>query len=120
MPVYYDADISDSGAADLVGGSSVLYAAIHLTALGPLVTVPWAGETDHILRAGFVTLGDHFDIGDGDSHDWWRAPIWLDFVDTLWTPLPSGDSGGGLVVQATRVRWSLSPSTTGHLHIFGT
>jgi hypothetical protein len=119
LTVLFDGDISDAGAADLVGGSNIFFVTVHLTALGPLVSIPWSSDTDHILRAGFFSLGDHFDIGDSDVHDWWRAPIWIDFSDTLWTPLPTTDSSGPLTVVATRVRWSLSVGTTGHLHVFG-
>lgn len=119
MAVYYDADVSGQGSADLVGGSSVLYFSVELTALGPLVTVPNADETGHVLRAGWVSLGDHFDLGGGDV-DWWREPIWIDFTRTLWTPLPTNDSGGPLTIVATRVRWSFSVDTTAHLHVFGT
>jgi hypothetical protein len=120
MPFYFDGDVSGQGAADLVGGSRVLYVAVHLSALGDQVHGTGDTVTDHILKAGFVSLGDHFSIGVELPHDWWRAPIWFDWEDTLWTPIPSADAAGGaLSVQATRVRWYLSPGTAGHLSVFG-
>src|SRR5258708_34849073 len=120
MPFYFDGDVADSGAADLVGGSRVLYAACHLTALGNLVHGTGDGLADHVLKAGFFSIGDHFSIGVALPHDWWRAPIWLDFIDTLWTPVASADAANApLCVQATRVRWFLTPGTHAHLSVFG-
>ena len=92
---------------------------IHLTHLGPETTIIDLAEPDHILRAGFISFGYDFDIGDGVTRTFWRAPIWLDWIDTEWTPLPQASpTGDSFVFFASRVRWSLSFNTTGHLYVY--
>lgn len=119
MTVLFDNDISGDGISDLVGSNHVLFWECHLTALGGDVRELEVTAPDHILRAGWVSLGDRFTIGTGPFLDRWRQPVQLNFLETLWTPIPSDSPGGSLSVLATRVRWHLSPGTLGHLFVFG-
>lgn len=116
MPTYLDRAIDTDGQAAL-GGLSVIFIAVHLTALGGLVTVVEPGNTDHVLRAGWVALGDGIDIGDG-VETFWDPPQWLDFVNTRL----AYDFDQNFVLnvrRANRIRWHLSPGTAGHLRVEG-
>lgn len=118
MPLY-DADIAGDGSAVLTG-SNVFFLVCHLTATGGPVRELEQGSPDHILRAGWLSLGDQLNVIGGVDLEYWRAPIWLDFIDTLWTPVPSGiHAGAALTLLATRVRWHLAIGCAGHLYIFG-
>lgn len=115
-----DRDISAAGVDNLVGTSRLLFVALEITAIGGLVRDSGDGQPDHILRAGWFSIGDNFSVDTGPLMDWWRPPVWIDFEDLLWTPSPSYDAAGGaLALQATRFRWWLSPGTTAHVYIFG-
>jgi hypothetical protein len=118
MGVYFDSDVSGSGSSALSGGSSVLYVATDMLALGGLVSAIEPDVSDHHLRIGWWSLGDTFDAGEGSvAH--WRDIQWINFEQTLWTPVPTGGSGFSLTALATLVRWWLSPGSSVHLHVFG-
>lgn len=119
MPAYFDADISGSGQSALVS-NNVIYLVCRLTTLDRSVRIlDPIPPADHILRAGWLSLGDVLNVIGGVNVDYWREPIFLDFETTLWTPIASGGGGGPFTLQATLVRWSLAGSTSGHLYIFG-
>lgn len=119
MTLYFDASVSGSGVADLVGGQDVEFVSVDITTLGPLSTVIEAGNPDHLLRMGWFSIGDHFDVGFGDV-DHWREIVWVNFEQTLWTPLPTGIVGGSsLSVLARRVRWWFNAGTIAWLRVFG-
>jgi hypothetical protein len=119
MAVYFDADISGAGVGDLVGGNSVQFFLVHLTAFGPGVRHPEGLTDDQLLRAGFIAFGRSLSLIGGVTRDYWHPPIWLDWEDTRWVPQPNQNSAGVLQVVATRVRWRLSPGTEGHLYVNG-
>lgn len=120
MPsIYFDSSVSDSGAADLVGGVDVWFVSVDITTLGSRVSQIEPGLSDHFLRIGWFSLGDHFDVGFGDV-DHWREINWCNFLGNLWTPDPSGITGGSNhFTLATRVRWWFSPGTVAWLRVFG-
>lgn len=119
MAVLFDADISDGGVGDLVGGNSVQFFLVHLTALGFGVRHPVDLDDDHLLHAGFIAFGRSLNFIGGVTRDYWHQPIWLDWTDSRWVPQPNQNSAGILAVVATRVRWRLSPGTSGHLYVSG-
>lgn len=119
MTVLFDNDILGDGISDLIGGTHVLYWECHLSALGGDVRELEVTAPDHILRAGWISLGDRFAIGGGPAMDRWRQPFQLNFLETLWTPTPSENAAGPFSLTASRVRWHLSPGTLGHLYVFG-
>jgi hypothetical protein len=112
-----DRDISGHG-SESFGNKQVSYVFVHLDSLGVNVNSPEPGVLDHILRAGWIAFGYNGDAGDGTIRDYWREPIWLNFVDTEWTPVPQYQ-GSDQTIWATQVRWWLSPGTTGHLWVNG-
>jgi len=119
MANYFDADISGAGQADLVGGNSVQFFLCHLTATGPGVRRVIDATDDQLLRAGYIAFGRTLTLIGGVSRDYWHAPIYLDWDNQRWIPEPNQNSAGVLNIVATRVRWRLSPGTTGHLLVVG-
>jgi hypothetical protein len=119
MTLYFDGSVSGSGVADLVSGQDVQFVSVDVTTVGPLSSIIEADNPDHVLRVGWVSLGDHFDVGFGDV-DHWREIIWVNFEQVLWTPQPSGIVGGApLSVLARRVRWWFNSGTVAWLRVFG-
>lgn len=119
MPIVFEDTVFDAGTADLGGVQHIAFWAAYMTAYGPVVNTPQHFGMDHMVRLGFVTLGDHFDNGDGMDVPYWREPVWLQFERNLWTPNPVYDgSGVFLSTLASWVRWSLSPGTEMHLRVF--
>lgn len=113
-----DVDIVDTDILDLGGVVNILFWAVHLDALGGGVSYPEGTRTDYQLRAGWVSLGDHFSAIGGVDRDYWRAPDWLNFPDTLWTPNSTQTiSGVPATTLASRLRYSLSPGTSGHIFV---
>jgi hypothetical protein len=119
MPVTFDGDISGDGTADISGGSNrVIFWSVDVLTQGPDVRGLPFFSPSHLMRVGFITLGDHFDLGGGDT-EYWQPPVWLNFTHNLWIPSPSSDAAGNALSQfATLVRWALGDSTTAHLHVF--
>lgn len=117
MPIYFDDDISGDG-DDVFPSNQLIYAAVHVTSPGNEARQVVAGVPDMFLRIGWIAFGDQLDLGDGAAL-YWRDPIWLNFLRTLWTPDPSTSGSGALVLVATRVRWHLTNSATAHLFCFG-
>lgn len=104
-----------TGTAEIDLGSvvQVLFVGARVVTLGDDARLTEPLRTDHMLRAGWFSLGDHFDIGSDTDRNYWRAPIWLDFPTTLWTSNPT-NVGTGLdptTTLASRFRYSLSPGT---------
>src|ERR1700686_2165126 len=119
MPsVYLDATATGDGSAVFSGGNSVLYVSVEITTVGPLATLIEPSISDHLLRLGWFALGDAFDTGIG-TLDYWREIVWCNFVNNLWTPLPSADNSGSTSGLASRIRWWFGPGTTAHIHVLG-
>jgi hypothetical protein len=115
MGVEFDGDVSGSGSASWTT-SNILFVSADLTTLG-LDPRP-ADDSDHVLRAGWWTLGDEFDIGLG-TFEYWRPVVHVNFTHQLWTPDPSGiQFGNPLTLVASRIRWHFAPSVLAHLHVF--
>lgn len=117
MPTYLDRDISGDD-TDVLPSNQVIYAVAWLSALGGDVREGDA-HSGQILRAGWFSFGDLFNVIGATDREYWREPIYLNFQGTLWTPDPSTSGGGPLVLIASRVKWHLSVGTTGHLYVYG-
>jgi hypothetical protein len=117
MPVFDD-EISGSGEADFGTTAQVTYALVRIRAVSQLARMSEAGS-DHYLRLGWIAFGHNgFDIDATEVH-YWRHPIYLNFLDNLWSPEPQVIPGASAIqaIYAERVRWYLSPGTTAHLFI---
>jgi hypothetical protein len=119
MPVVFDGSVSGSSSASLGGGVHVIFWSFDLTTAGEDVRHTPPFSVDHLLRVGFIALGDNFDGGVGTAFDHWQEPHWINYEHTMWLPEPALDGGGTVLTQfASLVRWSLSPGTEGWLHVF--
>ena len=119
MSIYYDATISGSGSAAL-SAQRVNYAFLHLTAVGSQARPLEAGDPDHFLRIGWFAFGTDITVPSYPTYRYWRNPIWIDFIDTLWTPIPQTNyAAQDDAIYATHVRWSLAMGATGRLVVSG-
>lgn len=121
MPfIPFEGSISGQGSNVFGTEAQVLFVAVDLSVLGETIRLTEPLYSDHMLRAGWFSLGDNFDIGDGITQDYWRAPIWCDFPQTLWTANATHVGSGldPLTVISSRIRWSLSPGTSGWMRVF--
>ena len=120
MSVVADTDISGQGEVNFGGGVRIQFALVHLTAVGPAAR-PLGTDPDHFMRIGFISFGsDSNAIDFPTSRTYWNPPIWLNFIDTQYHPIPTVTSSSlELLEWASRVRWSLSPGAAGHLHVEG-
>jgi len=115
----YSASIAGDGAASM-GGSAVWYAVCHMTAVAAGARELEVGSSDHLLRAGWVAFGDTLSVIGATARDYWRAVWWLDFVDSLYTPVPStGEAGGPLGLVASRIRWHIPVGGAADIYVFG-
>lgn len=118
MPAYFDADISGDGSSALLS-NQVVYMVVHMITPSAGVRELESGSPDHVLRAGWVAFGDTLNVIGGVSRAYWRPPIFLDFNDLLWTPIPSAQPGTAFEMQATLLRWHIPVSGLYHAYVFG-
>lgn len=120
MTVYADLDISGQGEQSFGGGRQINFALIHLSDPGPAAR-PIGLDIDHFLRIGYIAFGADSDAIDfPTSRTYWSAPIWIDFLNFLYHPVPTLQSPPvDFAFWASRVRWSLGPGAAGHLFVSG-
>lgn len=117
VPTYLDRDIANDG-QDSLSGSSVIYAVVHISSVG-VEARPIEGGGDRYLRLGWFAFGDNLNVIGSVSRDYWREPVFLNYLDTLWTPDPSTASGSPLVLIGSIIRWHLGVGGAGHIFVFG-
>jgi len=117
MPTYLDQDIAGDGTASLAG-AEVLYIIVHVSDLGDEARVPTPSVPDQVVRLGWVALGDTLDAI-GGARSYWRDPIWLNWTDVLWTPVPSTEDPNALGCVASLLRWHLGIGAAAHVYVFG-
>jgi hypothetical protein len=118
MPAYLTTPIAGD-AVSLLTGTQIVYIAWKLTTIDPMVRELEPSAPDHVLRAGWIALGDSINPFGTGFEDYWTPPIWLDFVRGLWTPSPSTNAGAPLAQFGSKIRWHLNGSTDGFLFVFG-
>jgi hypothetical protein len=119
MTVLYDADISGGG-TDVLAGSEIIYAAILVSTPPDGARLLEGPPLGHFLRMGWVSFGATLSVIGGSPIQYSRAPIWLDFIDTFWTPVPSTVAGAAVSMAADSVHWWIPPGGLAHLYVFGT
>lgn len=119
MTALVDQDIANAGIVGFGGVKHVQQVYVWIRAYGGQVTHPDA-TFDHVMRAGWVSLGLQSSIIGAVSSGYWRPPIWLNFQGTWWTPDPQSSEAGVLNFdQADQVRWCLSAGTLAHIYVYG-
>lgn len=119
MTVYLDQAVSGDQIWNLTGGNQVLFLACALDPLPSSVSHPDAGAPDHVLRAGWLSLGDSLVLPGSSAEDYWRLPIFLDFERLFWTPIPSTVGGTPEVAIASLIRVHMAVGVSGRLYVFG-
>ena len=101
------------------GNIQVYWIDIHVSAVGNDVhrLTPQA-DLDRYARLGWVSFGYGEENPDDEFRTFWRAPIWIEFLDFHWTPIPQY-FGGDFSIWTNRMRWSLSPGATAHIWVWG-
>lgn len=77
-----------------------------------------AADLDRYARLGFVSFGEYWNPNDDGARVFWRAPIWIEFLDFEWAPTPAY-FGGDLTIWAQRVRYSMAPGAEAHIWVYG-
>lgn len=119
MTVLFDADVSGQGIGAF-SATRVNYLLFNLLEAGPEVRPFSARDSDYLGRIGWITLGVDVDIPGQIEAIAWRAPWWLNFVNTEVSGVPQTDSAANdFGIWATHARWSLTEGTEGHLFVYG-
>jgi hypothetical protein len=120
MGVYIDQVVTGDVVVPCVGGNEVLLVCCRLTGIPPnVVSHPDATAPDHLLRAGWLSLGDTFSLPGDTPREYWRYPIYLDFETLFWTPVPTDSAAGPFRCIASLVRVHMAPGVAGQLYVFG-
>lgn len=119
MTVYVDQVVTGDAVVGFVGGNQVLFVAVDLTAIPPSVSSVDATAPDHILRAGWFSIGDSLILPGSPAADYWRLPVHLDFEQMFWTPIPTTVGGTPQVVIGSRIRLHFAIGVTGRVYVFG-
>ena len=115
----YDADISGAGVDALVSGHLYI-AACFIDTLGAGTRPLEPASDGHVLRAGWVSFGASLAVVGGVTRNYWRAPWYLDWHASMFTPDPSNDLGlGALSLACDQVQWYLPPGGHAHLWVYG-
>lgn len=104
-----DQAITGSGVIDFGGPQNVDHVTVHVTTFGGLCRFPDDGVTDHVLRAGWISLGYELTEGGQDTAIYWLPPWHIAFEHTL-IPLELN-----VTYPVTAFRWFLSPGTTAYV-----
>lgn len=102
-----------------LGNSQIAWLDVHVSDVGNDVhrLTPQA-DLDRYARLGWLSLGYGETNDDEVFRNYWRAPIWIEFLDLHWTPIPAYKDGD-LIIWSTRLRFSLSPGAAAHVWIYG-
>lgn len=119
MTVYLDTTTAGDQVLGLVGGNQVIFVAIDLTTVDPSVSHPDSTASDHLLRAGWFTLGDSLILPGSAAADYWRDPMYFSFERLFWTPDPSTLSGAPGVMIASLIRVHFAFGCAGRVYVFG-
>lgn len=118
MTVYFNSDVIDSGSTDFGTGVRINFALAHVINKGPKVHP--GQEGDQTFGAGWFSFGADADVIDSTTRTYWAEPVWVNFENFEWHPVPTTDaSANDFGVWARRMRWWCSPSTTIWLWIYG-
>jgi len=113
-----DIDISDQGTYDVGSAANMLFWETHIDTLGPFVRQTDPENLDRIFQAGFIAWGDNNSVIGGVDRIYWKPPVFLEWVDQIYTTGIDSIGGTPAAFVAHFFRWSLSPGTTGHIYGF--
>jgi len=113
-----DEIVSGMGEFD-IGDARIQYMFVHTIATGNDVhrLTPTA-DLDRYARLGFVAFGGEYNPEDDGARSFWRHPIWVEFLDFEWTPVPQYFTGD-FYIWANKMRYSFSPGAEVHIWVYG-
>jgi len=119
MAVFFDDTVNGSDRYDF-GAQRVFYLLFHTFDIGVVSRAPSETDVDYRLRLGWLAFGTSVEVPDLGTEIFWRAPIWLNFRTTIWTPDPQTDPAvGDFAIWATHIRWALTTGVEGRLIVIG-
>lgn len=102
-----------------IGNFQVAYMFVRTLATGDDVhRLTPAADLDRYARLGFVAFGSEQDLDDDGPRTYWRAPIWIEFLNFEWTPIPQY-FGGDFTIWVSKVRYSFAPGAEAHIWVYG-
>jgi hypothetical protein len=118
VTVYFNDSVAGSGDHDFGGGIRVNFALAHVSAQGSRVRV--AQTSDQTLGAGWIAFGAAADLIDGVTRVYWNEPIWINWENTQWHPIPTTDYlANDFGVWVSHIRWWFSLDTEVSLYVYG-
>lgn len=117
MGIKLDEILTGSGDFDL-GNTQVAWMDIRVTAAGDAHKLAPGVDEDRYARLGWVSFGYGEDPEEDGFRNFWRAPIWIEFLDFHWSPVPQY-FGGDLVIWSNRFRYSLAEGAEAHVWVYG-
>jgi hypothetical protein len=119
MSVFFDDTVSGVGSFNM-GAQRINYFLFHTYELGVEAKEASIRDSDYLLRMGWITFGTTVELPDLGTIEYWRAPIWLNYYNTIWTPVAQTDiDAHDFAIWCTHVRWSLSTDLVGRLVVVG-
>lgn len=119
MTVLFDSDVAGQGNT-YFGAQRIQYMLFATLTQGSEVKPFSVRDDDYMARIGWVTLGALVTIPDVVEAVFWRAPWWINFLNTEISSIPQTDSAANdFGIWATHVRWSLTDGVLGHLLVVG-
>lgn len=119
MSTFFDDTISGAGSFGF-GAQRINYFLYHTFELGPEAKAASVRDIDYLLRVGWITFGTTVEVPDLGTLEFWREPIWLNYYNTIWSPVPQTDiAAQDFAVWCTHVRWSITSGTVGRLIVVG-
>lgn len=113
-----DEVVSGQGEIDS-GEYQMTWMDIHVTQLpDDLHRLAPGVDDDRFARLGWVSFGYGENNNDDGFRNYWRAPIWIEFENFHWTPIPAY-FGGDLTIWTTRFRYSLAEGAEAHIWVYG-
>lgn len=109
-PGIIDADVTGVAIIDLGGAQSVDHLTANVTLISELSRPASPFDADRYLRVGWFAFGSELDEGDQDAAIYWTAPVWVDFLHTLWYPMDPS-------LTFTHFRYSFPDDAQVHLYL---
>lgn len=100
--------VSGHGSAPLSAPAKINYALVTVAARPYESSAPDVNADDFIIRCGWFAFGSEADGGDGVVRVYWRDPIWINFDDFEWSPVPqTWSTPEDFHMWASHVRWRI-------------
>lgn len=119
MGIYLDTAISGDQQFAFSGGNEVILVAIALDPVPFNVSHPDSSAPDHLLRAGWFSIGDSLVLPSTPAEDYYREPVFFGFERLFWTPVPTGSGGPPFTLIGSFIRTHCSTGVTGRAYVFG-